>query len=79
MEDEGNVLKYMTKCEMGKQRSCLLIMTQRLFVKERMLVLAMAYIIIAFSYYSYSCICWILRFSPSNLARLTALPLKSRW
>ena len=51
MEDEGNVLKYMTKCEMGKQRSCLLIMTQRLFVKERMLVLAIAYIIIAFSYY----------------------------
>lgn len=51
MEDEGNVLKYMTKCEMGKQRSCLLIMTQRLFVKERMLVLAIVYIIIAFSYY----------------------------
>ena len=51
MEDEGNVLKYMTKSEMGKQRSCLLIMTQRLFVKERMLVLAIAYIIIAFSYY----------------------------
>ena len=46
MEDEGNVLKYMTRSEMGKQRSCLLIMTQRLFVKERMLVLAIAYIII---------------------------------
>ncbi len=30
MEDEGHVLKYMTKSEIEKQRSSLLIMTQRL-------------------------------------------------
>ena len=32
MEDEGSVLKYMTKSEIEEQRSSLLIMTQRLFV-----------------------------------------------
>ena len=31
MEDEGSVLKYMTKSEIEEQRSSLLIMTQRLF------------------------------------------------
>jgi hypothetical protein len=30
MEDEGSVLKYMTKSEIEEQRSSLLIMTQRL-------------------------------------------------
>ena len=29
MEDEGSVLKYMTKSEIEEQRSSLLIMTQR--------------------------------------------------
>ena len=33
MEDEGSVLKYMTKPEIEEQRSSLLIMTQRLFRK----------------------------------------------
>ena len=28
IEDEGSVLKYMTKSEIEEQRSCLLIMTQ---------------------------------------------------
>ena len=32
MEDEGSVLKYMTKSKIEEQRSSLLIMTQRLFV-----------------------------------------------
>ena len=32
IEDEGSVLKYMTKSEIEEQRSSLLIMTQRLFV-----------------------------------------------
>ena len=31
MEDEGSVLKYMTKSKIEEQRSSLLIMTQRLF------------------------------------------------
>ena len=31
MEDEGSVLKYMTKPEIEEQRSCLVIMTQRLY------------------------------------------------
>ena len=31
MEDEGSVLKYMTRSEIEEQRSSLLIMTQRLF------------------------------------------------
>ena len=31
MEDEGSVLKYMTKSEIEEQRGSLLIMTQRLF------------------------------------------------
>ena len=31
MEDEGSVLKYMTKSEIEEQRSSLLIMTQRFF------------------------------------------------
>ena len=31
MEDEGSVLKYMTKSEIEEQRSSLLIMTQRPF------------------------------------------------
>ena len=31
MEDEGSVLKYMTKSEIEEQRSSLLIMTQRIF------------------------------------------------
>ena len=35
MEDEGSVLKYMTKSEIEEQRSSLLIMTQRLFVYTR--------------------------------------------
>ena len=30
IEDEGSVLKYMTKSEMEEQRNSLLIMTQRL-------------------------------------------------
>ena len=32
IEDEGSVLKYMTKSKIEEQRSSLLIMTQRLFV-----------------------------------------------
>ena len=32
IEDDGSVLKYMTKSEIEEQRSSLLIMTQRLFV-----------------------------------------------
>ena len=32
IEDEGSVLKYMTKSEIEEQRSSLLIMTQRLFL-----------------------------------------------
>ena len=31
IEDDGSVLKYMTKSEFEKQRSSLLIMTQRLY------------------------------------------------
>ena len=31
IEDDGSVLKYMTKSEIEEQRSSLLIMTQRLF------------------------------------------------
>ena len=31
IEDEGSVLKYMTKSEIEEQRSSLLIMTQRFF------------------------------------------------
>ena len=31
IEDDGSVLKYMTKSEIEKQRSSLLIMTQRLY------------------------------------------------
>ena len=31
IEDNGSVLKYMTKSEIEKQRSSLLIMTQRLY------------------------------------------------
>jgi hypothetical protein len=34
MEDEGSVLKYMTKSEIEEQRSSLLIMTQRLFIQS---------------------------------------------
>ena len=36
MEDEGSVLKYMTKSEIEEQRSSLLIMTQRRFFLFRM-------------------------------------------
>ena len=34
IEDEGSVLKYMTKSEIEEQRSSLLIMTQRLVFKR---------------------------------------------
>ena len=34
IEDEGSVLKYMTKSEIEEQRSSLLIMTQRLFCER---------------------------------------------
>ena len=33
IEDGGSVLKYMTKSEIEEQRSSLLIMTQRLFMR----------------------------------------------
>ena len=33
IEDDGSVLKYMTKSEIEEQRSSLLIMTQRLFLR----------------------------------------------
>ena len=39
MEDEGSVLKYMTKSGIEEQRSCLLIMTQRLFLSARIVFL----------------------------------------
>lgn len=35
IENEGSVLKYMTKSEIEEQRSSLLIMTQHLFDKLR--------------------------------------------
>ena len=34
IEDEGSVLKYMTKSEIEEQRSSLLIMTQRHFLQQ---------------------------------------------
>ncbi len=34
IEDDGSVLKYMTKSEIEKQRSSLLIMTQRLMFTD---------------------------------------------
>ncbi len=39
MEDEGSVLKYMTKSEFEEQRSSSLIMTQRLFLSARIVFL----------------------------------------
>ena len=39
MEDEGSVLKYMTKSEIEEQRSSLLIMTQRPFLSARIVFL----------------------------------------
>ena len=39
IEDEGSVLKYMTKSEIEEQRSSLLIMTQRLFLSARIVFL----------------------------------------
>ncbi len=39
IEDDGSVLKYMTKSEIEEQRSSLLIMTQRLLVNDSSLFL----------------------------------------
>ena len=39
MEDEGSVLKYMTKSEIEERRCSLLIMTQRLFLSARIVFL----------------------------------------
>ena len=44
MEDEGSVLKYMTKSEIEEQRSSLLIMTQRLFRTVRNTVRPMVFL-----------------------------------
>ena len=41
MEDEGSVLKYMTKSEIEEQRSSLLIMTQRHFIASVLILLQM--------------------------------------
>ena len=39
IEDDGSVLKYMTKSEIEEQRSSLLIMTQRHVIYRRVLLL----------------------------------------
>jgi hypothetical protein len=40
IEDEGSVMKYMTKSEIEEQYSSLLMMTQRLFLHSTSMILA---------------------------------------